>query len=398
MLDSETRTHYRKIAHKVRRMIEKDKRGALTDPKVKSWIGRRWRNLFISAAVTDPDAMRTASKDNFITSDKRPYRQRIAERFIIGANDKDWRVDMPEAQYEHLDNVTLIFVPGLLNGLLPVRAYQNTFPIVERELGVPIVRADCHPLRGCQDNVADIERLIDQGMGLTASGSVMKEPVKIRDQIILFGYSKGGPDILTYLVNHPEIKDRVRAIFNICGAHGGSYIANDMYKMINLLPTDATPDMLLDIIHKFYPVLNLPKPYNRADEMDIRGALRDLTTDAREAFNEQYNELIDSLDIPIFDITGKTFLREVPYFQMQGEVELDLYDVNNDMQLIQEQAKVHIPMETHLAMVHGHHWDVAYPTFPSLFRLGSSNLDHPFPKKALVTAIIQLAAELGLVD
>jgi len=39
---------------------------------------------------------------------------------FIDANDKDWRVDMPEAQYEHLDNVTLIFVPGLLNGLLPV--------------------------------------------------------------------------------------------------------------------------------------------------------------------------------------------------------------------------------------------------------------------------------------
>jgi hypothetical protein len=86
---------------------------------ITAWIGRRWRNLFISAAVTDPDAMRTASKDNFITSDKRPYRQRIAERFIIDANDKDWRVDMPEAQYEHLDNVTLIFVPGLLNGLRP---------------------------------------------------------------------------------------------------------------------------------------------------------------------------------------------------------------------------------------------------------------------------------------
>jgi len=398
MKQADERAHYLSRIEKARELIARDKHRALTDPRIKRWIARRWRNLFISAAVHDPDAMRTASKDNAIRSDKRPYRQRIAERFLFDISDKEWRVDMPEAQYRTFNNCTLVFVPGLLNGLLPVRAFQHAFPEIEDELGVQIVRADCHPLRGCQENVADIERIIDDGLGLTASGSVMREPVELREQIILFGYSKGGPDAITYLVNHPEMKDRVRAVFNICGAHGGSYIADDMYNLMTKLPVDLPQEALMKIIQATYPVVSLPKPYNRAHEMDIKGALHDLTTHARSAFIKENYDLISSLDIPIFDITGKTMLREVPYFQMQGEWELQQFDKDNDMQLIKEQAQLPVPTQTHLAMVHGHHWDVAYPTFPRLMQLGSTNLDHPFPKKAMVTAILQLAAELGLVD
>lgn len=398
MEQADERAHYQSRIDKTRELIARNKRKALTDPNIKQWIARRWRNLFISAAVHDPDALRTASRGSAIRSDKRPYRQRIAERFLYYISEKEWRAEMPEAQYRTFNNCTLVFVPGLLNGLLPVRAYQHTFPEVQDEQGIQIVRADCHPLRGCQENVADIERLIDNGMGLTASGSVMKEPVTLREQIILFGYSKGGPDAITYLVNHPEMKDRVRAIFNICGAHGGSYIADDMYNIMSKLPIDLTQDALVKIIQAAYPIISLPESYNRAHEMDIRGALHDLTTQARSDFIKEHYAFISNLDIPIFDITARTSLREVPYFQMQGEWELRQYDEDNDMQLVKTQAQLPAPTQIHLAMVHGHHWDVAYPTFPRFLKLGSTNLEHPFPKKALVTAIVQLAAELGLVD
>jgi hypothetical protein len=194
------------------------------------------------------------------------------------------------------------------------------------------------------------------------------------------------------------MKGRVRAVFNICGANGGSHIADDMYKMVRHLPTESAQEPFLGVMEKFYPVMRLPKPYNRVHEMDIQGALRDLTTETRNEFNQKCYDTLDSMDIPIFDLTGATNILEVPYFQAQGEAELDMYDVHNDMQLTQHQAKVHVPMATHLAMLHGHHWDLAYPSFPPLFRLSSMNLSHPFPKKAMVTAIVQLAAELGLVD
>ncbi len=398
MQESQTQTDYKSLIAEVRRVIAHDKRAALTDPHVKAWCARRWRDLFLTAAIQDPNALETASHDTLRHVDERPLRQRVAERFLRNVNEEEWRIRMPEAQHAPLKNCTLVFAPGLLNGLLPVRAFQHAFPEVEGELGIPIIRADSHPLRGCQANMADIDRAIHDGLGLAADTTVMEEPAPVKEQIILFGYSKGGPDALTYLVSHPEMKERVRAVFNICGANGGSHIADDMYKMVRHLPTESAQEPLLSVVEKFYPVMNMPKPYNRAHEMDIKEALHDLTTDARDEFNQKHYDILDSLDIPIFDITGATSVLEVPYFQAQGEAELNLYDVHNDMQLTQHQAKVHVPMATHLAMLHGHHWDVAYPSFPPIFRLGSMNLGHPFPKKALVTSIVQLAAELGLVD
>ena len=77
---------------------------------------------------------------------------------------------------------------------------------------------------------------------------------------------------------------------------------------------------------------------------------------------------------------------------------LNKYDSNNDMQLTQSQARLDNPMSTDLAMLHGHHWDISYSQFPKLMRLGSPNLDHPFPKEAAAVAIFKFATELGLID
>jgi hypothetical protein len=54
-------------------------------------------------------------------------------------------------------------------------------------------------------------------------------------------------------------------------------------------------------------------------------------------------------------------------------------------------------MATHIAMLHGHHWDIAYPPFPRGIRLTSPNLDHRFPRKAALVAVWLLLAELGLI-
>ena len=83
---------------------------------------------------------------------------------------------------------------------------------------------------------------------------------------------------------------------------------------------------------------------------------------------------------------------------MQGTMEVNRYDSNNDMQLTQAQAKLNVPMASDLAMLRAHHWDMSYDAFPRLMRLGSPNLDHPFPKEAAVKAMIMLAIELGLIN
>ena len=136
----------------------------------------------------------------------------------------------------------------------------------------------------------------------------------------------------------------------------------------------------------------------RFDEYNIKEAVYDLTTHARTEFSNKNRDLLNNLDIPVFNITGSTSALEVPYFQMQGVMELNRYDANNDMQLTQLQAKLRTPMAADLAMLRAHHWDMSYDAFPKLMRFGSPNLDHPFPKEAAVKAMMMLAIELGLID
>ena len=79
-------------------------------------------------------------------------------------------------------------------------------------------------------------------------------------------------------------------------------------------------------------------------------------------------------------------------------MELNKYDANNDMQLTQNGATLDMPMATNLAMLNSHHWDMSYDPFPKLMRFGSTQLNHPFPKEAAITAMLKLSIELGLVD
>ena len=137
---------------------------------------------------------------------------------------------------------------------------------------------------------------------------------------------------------------------------------------------------------------------SRMHEFDIKESIKDLTMPTRSEFNKLHNAALDAMDIPIFNITGSTSALEVPYFQVQGVLELNRYDANNDMQVTQHCAKIHMPMATDLAMLHGHHWDLSYSPFPKTMRFGSPNLDHPFPKGAAAIAMTQFMAELGLIN
>eukprot|EP00965_Chrysotila_dentata_P216919 6189657-Pleurochrysis_carterae.AAC.2 len=71
------------------------------------------------------------------------------------------------------------------------------------------------------------------------------------------------------------------------------------------------------------------------------------------------------------------------------------YDGNNDMQLTQECAKLEVPLAMHLGMLNANHWDMTYGSFPAAMALGSRKLNHQFPKRAALNAMIALAHELG---
>jgi hypothetical protein len=396
----EQKHDYIALIKALKQLIAEDKR-VFTDPYIKEWCGRRWRNLFINEAAKDPKSVKVASKrlGALKIKDKRDDRQKVAERFLRGDGPLEWHIDMPEAQIKPIKKTNLVFAPGLLTGILPVKAFVEAFPALERDMGIRVLQADSHPMRGCEDNMQDLLRMIDQGIGHDATGKLIASADAVPpSDFFLISYSKGTPDVLTLLVNHPEVRQRVRCLMNWGGAPGGSLLADNAYAIIKDMPVEALESRLTDVLHMISPIIS-PKGFMaRMHEFDIKSAVKSLTMAERSHFNRMHGAHIDALDLPIFNITGSTSALEVPYFQLQGVMELNKYDANNDMQVTQHCAKIHLPMATDLAMVRAHHWDLSYSPFPKSMRFGSPNLEHHFPKMAAANAMTQFVAELGLAE
>ena len=396
----EQKQDYLSLIQELKKLVDKDKR-VFTDPYVKEWCGRRWRNLFINEAAKDPQAVKVAGKKigGIRVKDKRPDRQKVAERYMRGTGPMEWSTEMPEAQIKAVKKTTMIFAPGLLTGMLPVQAFENAFPALEEKCGCKILRADSHPMRGCAANIADLLRAVEDGVGFAANSERIGPETAVAPKDVFFmGYSKGTPDVLALLVERPDLKSRVRCLINWAGAPGGSHLANNIHDALAGLPIEAMESRMTDIVRMMAPFLSFKGVMARMHEFDITTAVKDLTMPEREAFNTLHNATLDAMDIPIFNITGSTSPLEVPIFQVQGVLELNRYDSNNDMQVTQQCSKIHMPMATDLAMLRGHHWDLSYSPFPRTMRMGSPNLDHPFPKEAAAAALFQFVSELGLVN
>ena len=395
---------YLAVIEGVREMVTLNP-ATVKDPWVKGWIGRRWRDLFMQEAVKDNKAVDYASKPLLLSGlplpkllKKSKPRQAIAERFLKDAPLSEWQAELPPAQHDSIENTTLVLCGGLLTGLLHPNAHA--FPVeAERlfqERGWRTVRADVHPMRSCAANEDDIEAAF-RGEGLDTLMQPIEDP-QPPDKVFLLGYSKGTPDILSFIVNNPDYHDRIKGVFTWAGAAGGSYTADGMYNQIKDLPTEGSYEYLSALLSVISPAMFNRVGVRRLDEYDVKGALNDLRTDVREAFNRKHASYLDSLDIPIFALTGATTPLEVPNFQFMDAVRLSSHDANNDMQLTQKQSLLPIGMNTHLAMAHAHHWDVAYAPFPLAMRAASPNLEHWWPRYAALVANWELLAELGLID
>lgn len=378
---------------------------AFTDPWIKAWVGRRWRDLFLQAAVNDPDAVEYASKPPLLAPVPLPSflkssnpRRAVAERFLKDAPASEWQTEMPAAQFDSIENTTLILCGGLLTGLLHSDAHS--FPVEAEKLyqdrGWRTLRADVHPMRSCEANEADIEAAM-HGEGLDAQMKPITDPVP-PDKVFMLGYSKGTPDILSFLIHHPEYHDRIKGVFTWGGAAGGSYTADAVYDQIKSLPTEGSFEYVSTLLAVVSGTMLSKAGLRRYDEYDIKGAMNDLRTEVREAFNREHAEYVDGLGIPFFALTGATTPLEVPSIQFMDAVRLSAFDANNDMQLTQKQALLPLGMSTHIAMAHAHHWDIAYAPFPLAMRVAIPNLEHRWPRYAALVANWELLAELGLID
>lgn len=388
---------YDELIARIRNLIKNDKR-VIAEPYIKSWMGKRWRNLFIHEASKEESTVEYAThKKLFGGADSRSPREKVAYRFLKGEGPDEYKIEMPEAKTEPIKE-TLIFCPGLLTGLLPVMAFKEEFPIIEKEFPIRVLQSDSHPVRSCEANMADLLKVIEEGKGLDGNTRVISEEMAVPPgDIFIIAYSKGMADVLFLLSRRPDLKERIKCIFNWAGAPGGSYLANSIYNSIKDINIQMEIPLEVEGLMKLVsPVIQIGDKIKRLNEYDIIGAMEDLTTTKREKFLEENLKKIDELNIPIFNLTGSTTALEVPYFQIQGVMELNKYDANNDMQVTQKHAKVTSPMATDLAMLHGHHWDLSYGAFPPNMRFGSPNLEHRFPRRAALSSMIKFARELGI--
>lgn len=399
---------YETVIEEVRAAVAEDAVGALADPVIRSWLTQRFTNIFLTEAEADPDALRVSEKPIVLRHfDRRDARERVAQRMFKDVDADDIHEEMPPVDVGALRNTTLVFAPGLLTGLLPVLAFQSVWPQVTNRFGLRVIAADSHPMRSARDNVTDLENAIERGIGVAGDpeGSFITEaddPEPVDGDFLLVGYSKGAPDILNLLVQRPDLAPRIRGVVGWAGAVGGSYLANDIYEKLTKHEVVANSGNLTkevtQAVMRLAPIAQINKINRRIDEYDIIGAIKSLTTHERDSFADDHGEELAELGIPMVSFTGATSVLDVPYFQWQGTMQLNQYDVDNDMQLTQEQAKFPSAFGPHLAMFNANHWDLSYDSFPWYTTLGSRKLKDPFARKSAMYAIVLLMAEIGLLD
>mgnify|MGYP002713063481 CR=1 FL=1 len=222
-----------------------------------------------------------------------------------------------------------------------------------RQFGYDQITLTVDSLSGTANNARQIRDAIMQ-MKLTGT-----EP-----RLVLFGYSKGTPDILQAVVSYPEIRKRVAAVVSVAGAVGGSPLAND-----------ASESQLALLTH--WPGAKCSRGDGRAIE-----SLRPATRMAWLAQNPLPH------DFPYYSLVTYPKPERISSVLRASYNKLSRVDARNDSQMIfYDQV---IPGSTLIGYVNADHWALAVPISRSHPFLGSTLVDHNhYPREALVEAILR---------
>lgn len=186
--------------------------------------------------------------------------------------------------------------------------------------------------------------------------------------LILAGYSKGAPDILTAVVAYPEIAERVAAVVSLAGAVGGSPLADDATQahanLLTLVPGSAC---------------------EKGDE----GAVESLRTAVREQW------LVDN------PLPGKIRYYSVVTYPDPDHISWGLQksyrilsgiDARNDTQVLMDGQM--IPGSTLVAFVNADHWAIAVPVAREHPFIGDTIVNHnDYPREALFEALLRYVEE-----
>jgi hypothetical protein len=186
--------------------------------------------------------------------------------------------------------------------------------------------------------------------------------------LVLIGYSKGAPDILTTLVNHPEILPFVAAVVSVAGAVGGSPLAYDA--------TEGQLDLLRHA------------PNSDCSAGDGKGV-----ESLRPAVRQNWlNENTLPPEIPYYSLVTYPLPDRVSSVLEVTHRKLSRIDPRNDSQVIfYDQV---IPGSTLMGYVNADHWAAAVPIAEEHPFIGRHFVDkNDFPRTAVAEAIMRFVEE-----
>jgi hypothetical protein len=185
--------------------------------------------------------------------------------------------------------------------------------------------------------------------------------------VVLIGYSKGANDILEFLVSYPDIAARVSSVVSIAGAVGGS-------------PLAAEAEDLYDLLLRRLPSKRCPPGDG--------GVVASLRPEARREWLATHRL---PGGIRYYSVAAFTSRERVARVLVSTWKRLLRFDHRADGQLLARDAL--IPGSTLLAYLHADHWSAAIDVEAVHPVLGARRDRAPFPRGALLEAILLQLSE-----
>ncbi|HEX6018218.1 MAG TPA: hypothetical protein VFZ28_08965 [Burkholderiaceae bacterium] len=187
-------------------------------------------------------------------------------------------------------------------------------------------------------------------------------------RLVLVGYSKGAPDVLQAIVDHPEILPRVAAVVSVAGAVGGSPLANEAEQY--------QADLL-----RHFP--------GAACEPGDGGAVESLRPAVRRAWLAQHRL---PAGVPMYSVVTLPQPERISSILRRSAAKLSMIDGRNDSQLIFYDAV--IPGSTLVGYLNADHWAAAVPIARTHDTIGSLFVtQNAYPREALSEAVLRFVEE-----
>lgn len=137
------------------------------------------------------------------------------DSFLWRLNDEAHTAPKPIDLPDHDPSLVVLTVPGAFSECVGDigKPYQRAAERL-RHMGYRISNIEVSGLSSCQTNAEII------------AGVVAQQDLDRSQRLVLLGYSKGTTDILHFLVNFPELADRVDAVLSVSGAVNGTPLAD----------------------------------------------------------------------------------------------------------------------------------------------------------------------------